>query len=149
MTDEKQKKVGVGIGVMILNEEGKLLLGKRNEDSSKADSELQGEGTWTMPGGKLHFQESFEETAIRETLEETGIKVETPKVICVNNDKIESTHFVTIGLLIENCNQTPRVIEPDEITEWKWFSLENLPEKIFFPSKKVLENYKQKRFYLK
>lgn len=28
-----------------------------------ADSELHGEGTWTMPGGKLDFGESFMDAA--------------------------------------------------------------------------------------
>ena len=55
--EEKKKKVGVGFGVMMLNKEGRVLLGRRNEDPEKADSELKGEGTWTMPGGKLEFQE--------------------------------------------------------------------------------------------
>jgi len=58
MADDK--KIGIGLGVMMLRE-GKVLLGKRHEDSEKADSELHGEATWTMPGGKLHFEESFEQ----------------------------------------------------------------------------------------
>ena len=52
--------VGVGFGVMILRE-GKVLLGQRHVDPVKASSELHGEGTRTMPGGKMHFHESFEE----------------------------------------------------------------------------------------
>ena len=32
----------------------------------KASSELHGEGTWTMPGGKMHFHEEFEDAAKRE-----------------------------------------------------------------------------------
>ena len=55
-------KVGAGFGVMLFKE-GKILLGRRHADPEKADSELNGEGTWTMPGGKLHFGESFEEGA--------------------------------------------------------------------------------------
>ncbi len=66
--------IGVGFGVLLLKD-GKMLLGKRHEDPSKASSALHGEGTWTMPGGKLHFRESFEEGAKREVLEETGIKL--------------------------------------------------------------------------
>lgn len=72
-------KPGVGFGVMILKE-GKVLLGKRHEDPEKADSLLHGAGTWTMPGGKLHFKESFEEGAYREVLEETGIKIDPDKL---------------------------------------------------------------------
>ncbi|KKU14935.1 MAG: hypothetical protein UX22_C0014G0002 [Candidatus Jorgensenbacteria bacterium GW2011_GWA2_45_9] len=59
---EEKKKVGVGVGVIILKE-GKLLLGKRCEDPEKAYSLLNGTGTWTMPGGKLDFGETFENGA--------------------------------------------------------------------------------------
>jgi 8-oxo-dGTP diphosphatase len=147
------KKPGAGFGVMILKNE-KLLLGKRNDNAEKASSELHGEGTWTMPGGKLHFLENFEDGAKREVLEETGIKLENAKVICVNNDTAKDAHFITIGLLAEAgkdfiLDAEPIVMEPEEITEWKWFSLDNLPEKLFNPSKKVLENYKSGKFYIK
>ena len=141
------KKVGVGFGVMILKE-GSVLLGKRHVDPTKADSELHGEGTWTMPGGKLEYGESFEEGARREVSEETGISLSDVKVICVNNDKNKHAHFVTIGLFSEKFSGEPKVMEPDEITEWRWFDLNKLPHPIYFPSAKVLENYKQKRFYI-
>jgi len=144
----EEKKIGVGFGVMMLNKDGKILLGKRNEDSDKASSELSGEGTWTMPGGKLHFQESFEEGAKREVAEETGILLTDVKVICVNNDKTKTAHFVTIGLFSDNFDGEPKVMEPDEITEWGWFNPEELPEKIYFPSLKVLGNYTQNKFYI-
>lgn len=45
-------KIGLGVGVLIMSE-GKVLLGLRNPDLIKAGSELQGQGTWTMPGGKV------------------------------------------------------------------------------------------------
>jgi len=142
------KKPGAGFGVLMLNKEGKVLLGRRHEDAEKASSELSGEGTWTMPGGKLHFQESFEEGAKREVMEETGIKLNSVEVICVNNDMTGKAHFITIGLFSDDFEGVPKVMEPDEITEWKFFDLDNLPEKIYFPSAKVLENYKQKKFYI-
>ena len=143
----ERKKLGVGFGVMILKNR-KILLGRRHEDPEKADSELGGEGTWTMPGGKLEFGESFEEGAIREALEETSIKIKNPKVICVNNDKNEKAHFITMGLLVTEFEGTAQALEPEEITEWKWFKSEELPKNIFPPSMHVLENYKQKRFYI-
>jgi 8-oxo-dGTP diphosphatase len=132
----ENKKVGVGFGVMILRE-GKVLLGKRHENPEKADSELAGAGTWTMPGGKLHFGEKFLEGALREVKEETGIDVNSAKVICINEDMVEGAHFVTIGLLCEDFSGEANVMEPDEITEWNWFSLNDLPEPLYFPSEKV------------
>lgn len=144
---EEKKKVGVGFGVMLLKN-GKILLGKRHEDPEKADSELHGCGTWTMPGGKLEYGESFEEGAIREIKEETDINLNSSKVLCINNDKNKHAHFITIGLFSEDFDGEPKVMEPDEITEWQWFDLNNLPTPLFFPSAKVLENYKQNKFYL-
>ena len=144
---KKEKKIGVGFGVMLLKDR-KILLGRRNEDTKKADSELRGEGTWTMPGGKLEYQESFEEGARREVIEETGIILKNVKVICVNNDKNEYAHFVTIGLFSKDFEGEAEVLEPKEITEWNWFASKNLPKNIFPPSKKVLKNFKARKFYL-
>ena len=143
---ENKKRVGVGCGVMLLKD-NKVLLGKRHEDPDKADSELHGEGTWIMPGGKLHYGETFEECARREVREETGMKLKKVKVMCVSNDKNEHAHFVTVGLFSDDFKGEPKVMEPDEITEWKWFALDKLPEKMFFPSAKILENYKKDVFY--
>jgi ADP-ribose pyrophosphatase YjhB (NUDIX family) len=145
---KKQKKVGAGFGVMILKDK-EILLGRRHEDPDKADSVFKSAGVWTMPGGKLDFGESFEEGAEREVMEETGIKIYNPKVICVNNEKNQHAHFVTIGLLVTDFEGEPKVLEPDEITEWKWFKSKDLPENIYPPSKSVLKNFKAKKFYLK
>ncbi|NQU99046.1 NUDIX domain-containing protein [Candidatus Woesearchaeota archaeon] len=140
------KKIGVGFGVMILRD-GKVLLGRRHDDPEKADSLLEGAGKWTMPGGKLHFGETFEEGAKREVMEETGIKVKSMKVITLTNDIVEGAHFVTTGFLCEDSEGEAQVLEPDEITEWKWFDLNELPSPIYFPSEKVFENYKEGVFY--
>jgi 8-oxo-dGTP diphosphatase len=144
----KDQKIGVGIGVMILRE-GMILLGKRNDDPEKADSELHGEGTWTMPGGKMEFGESFEETAVREVLEETGLTIEKEnlRLISVSNDRKEDAQFVTLGFLCENVSGEPKVMEPEEITEWKWFELDKYPLNIFFPSEEIINNYFDNRIY--
>ncbi len=146
MTTEK-KKVGVGFGVMIIKNE-KILLGRRHSDSNKADSELHGEGTWTMPGGKLEYGESFEDGAKREVFEETGIRLKNVKVICVNNDQNEYAHFVTVGIFADDFEGKPIVKEPDEIVEWRWFELDSLPQPLYFPSAKIINNYKKGLFYL-
>jgi len=142
-------KVGVGFGIMLLNRDGQVLLGKRHVDPEKADSELNGAGTWTMPGGKLEFGESFEEGARRELMEEAGMYLERVKVVCVNNDKTDDAHFVTVGMFSEYFRGEPRVIEPDEITEWQWFDLSDLPSPMFFPSSRILENVELNRIYVK
>lgn len=141
MTDEK-KRVGAGFGVMILRD-GKILLGKRHDDPEKASSELHGERTWTMPGGKMEFHETFEDMAYRETLEETWLQVnkDTLKVISITNDIVHDSHYITIGFLCEDVEGEPQVMEPDEITQRQRFSLDNLPSPLYRASEKVLKNY--------
>jgi len=136
----------VGVGVLILKD-NKVLLGKRHEDYLKADSELNGAGTWTMPGGKLEFGETFKEAAKRETKEETGIKLNKVKVICVNNDRTKTAQFVTIGLLAQEFTGKPKAKEPEKITTWHWFEPEELPSPLYPPSAKILEKYQQGDFY--
>lgn len=147
LTMEEKKKIGVGFGVLVLRD-GKILLGRRHDDPEKASSLLNGAGTWTMPGGKLEFGESFEEGAKRETLEETGLGLNNISVICVNNDMVETAHFVTIGMFCDDSVGEPEVREPDEITEWHWFDLEDLPSPLYVPSARVLENYAKNIFYV-
>lgn len=144
--NNSNKKPGVGVGVMVLKG-NKVLLGKRHIDPQKADSELHGEGTWTMPGGKLDFREGLEDAACREVLEEAGVQIdkEKLKIISVGNEIVEDAHFVTIGFLCRNFDGGPKVMQPDEIIEWRWFELDNLPTPLYSPSEKILKKFVQKR----
>jgi 8-oxo-dGTP diphosphatase len=143
----ENKKVRVGFGVMMMRDY-EILLGRRHSDPAKADSELHGEGTWTMPGGKLEFGESFAEGARREVKEETGMELGQANVICVNNDKVPDAHFVTIGFFSKDFQGEPKVMEPDEIVEWRWFDLKDLPTPLYFPSKEIINNYQKGQFYI-
>lgn len=145
MNNIETKKPRVGVGVMLLKD-NKVLLGKRHEDPKKADSELRGEGTWTMPGGKVDFQETVLDAACREAFEETSIKIDKKnlEILTVQDDIVPDSHFVTIGFLCKNFQGDAKVMEPDEITEWKWYNLDSLPEKIFPPSQKMLNKYLNK-----
>lgn len=64
------KRPAVGVGVLIFNDKKQMLLGKRKGS--------HGAGTWCNPGGHLEFGESFEQCAIREVEEETGLKIVDP-----------------------------------------------------------------------
>ena len=144
----KKHITGVGIGVMLLKN-NKILLGLRNADPKKADSELHGEGTWTMPGGKINFGEKHKDAAYREVLEETEIRINKEKLrmICVNDDILSDVHFVTIGYLCTDFKGEAKVKEPEEILKWKWFDLDKIPENIYFPSKKIIERYSSDFFH--
>jgi 8-oxo-dGTP diphosphatase len=144
----KNKTVMVGFGVMLLKK-NKILLGMRHPDPSKADSELHGEGTWSMPGGKIDFGESFEDVCYREVLEETGIKIDKKslKLVSLANDIGTDAHFVTIGFLSKKFKGKPKLMEPDEWVCWKWINYNKLPNKMFFPSVELLNNYLNHTIY--
>lgn len=144
---EEKKRVGAGFGV-ILEKDGKILLGMRHPDPDKADSVFRSAGGWCLPGGKLEWGETFEEGAIREVKEETGITIKNPKVISVHNCKNEHAHFMTVGLCASEWEGEPAVMEPDEIITWEWFDIHDLPQPRYFPSFEVIENYLQKKFYI-
>lgn len=133
----------------MLSRNGKILLGQRHADPVKASSEMHGEGTWTMPGGKLNFGETLKAAAVREILEETGIKITEAdlKLISLSDDILPDVHFVTAGFLCDSFIGEARVTEPDEITQWQWFSLDNLPAPVYPPSKKVLNSFITGRIY--
>ena len=144
----EKKRVGAGFGV-ILEKDGSILMGKRHPDPDKADSAFRSAGEWSLPGGKLEWGERLEDGAVREVKEETGIAIRDPRVVSVHNCMNEHAHFVTVGLVARSWTGEAQVMEPDEMTEWGWFSLDALPQPLYFPSAEVIENYKQKKFYIR
>ncbi len=146
--NQEKKKVGTGFGV-ILEKDGKILMGMRHPDPDKADSAFRSAGEWCLPGGKLEWGESFEDGAVREVKEETGITIKNPEVISVHNCMNEHAHFMTVGLIAHEWEGEASVMEPDEIVEWKWFDLSDLPSPRYFPSFEVIGNYLEKKFYIK
>ena len=87
---ENRPKVGTGV---IIIKDGKVLLGKRIGP--------HGFGNWCFPGGHLEYGESWEECAIRETLEETGLKIKNAHFVAVTNDiySSENKHYITLFML--------------------------------------------------
>jgi len=144
----ENRKMGIGFGIMMFKN-NQVLLGQRHDDPEKASSLLHGQGTWTMPGGKLDFGEDLKQAAIREVLEETGIEIkkENLKLISLTNDVVSDAHFVTVGFLCQEFEGEAKVMEPDEITKWQWFDLNDLPQPMYFPSEKIIKNYLAKEIY--
>ena len=136
MTTEKDI-IRYGVGVWLFNQSGQVLMGLR---LSK-----HGFNTWSAPGGKPEQGETFEDTAVREVFEETGIKINKTdlKHIATTDDRFPESHFQTEHFRVNNVKATPVVIEKDKCAKWQWFDLNNLPNNLFLSAQNLL---KQKVF---
>lgn len=124
----------VGVNVFVIRN-GELLLGKRKNAA--------GDGEWGLPGGHLEHCETFEECAVRELLEETGLRADGVSFIGVTHQaKISGEkHYVNFGFLAHNSQGDVVCNEPEHCYEWKWFSLHMLPEPLFFGHKDLIINH--------
>lgn len=146
---EETKKMGIGVGIIVLNANNETLLLLRNEDQILADSDMRLEGTYTLPSGKVKFGETFEEAGKRKLKEETGLDVNTEdlKVISLSSDINEYAHYATIGLIANNYSGNFKLKESKEFTNYGWYKLDNLPNNLCLPSKAIINNYLNKKIY--
>ena len=134
-----EKYVKVGIGVMILDG-NKILLGHRSKNK-KDTGEIYEVDCWTIPGGKQEYDETFWEGAKREVKEETNLDVDDLELYSVSDDIQPDRHYITLHIIAKKHSGELKVMEPTKEDEWQWFDLDNLPEKLYTPSKKFIEEY--------
>lgn len=111
-------------GVAILDQDGRILLGRRRDDQN-----------WCLPGGRLEPGESFADCARRECLEELGHEVELDGIIAVlSNPETQVHHYPDgqaiqlVGIVFRGHLATRRGVGDGEITEIDWFTIASLPE---------------------
>ena len=131
----------VGIGVLIVNSEGKVLIGRRQGSHAQY---------YSIPGGHLELGETFEEAAAKEIKEETGLEIIEPKVFCVTNNlrtyREEGKHYISICLLVTKYNGVPVNLEPEKCLGWIWSDPHNLPQPHFDASENAIRCYLENSF---
>jgi len=131
MKNVKYPRVGIGIG--ILDSDGRILLLRRNKAAGK-------NWEWQFPGGGVEFGETLEECAIREAKEETDLDIKNPEIfIALDSEITEESHWVGIGLKTTQFSGTPKVTEPHNFTECRFFTFDDLPDNIYIPSFKMIK----------
>lgn len=87
-------------------------------------------GTWSLPGGWCDVLESVKSNAIKEVKEETGLDIETVKIIAIQDRNKHNKPQYAYGIckVFVLCNVVGgKFVENIETTEIKYFSLEELP----------------------
>mmetsp|Transcript_34273 Transcript_34273/g.61837 ORF Transcript_34273/g.61837 Transcript_34273/m.61837 type:complete len:140 (-) Transcript_34273:2438-2857(-) len=123
----------VGVGVLVFKGD-RVLLGKRLGSL--------GEGLYALPGGHLEFGESFEDCAIREVEEETGININKSSfVYAINTVFNEKAHYATIFMKTSVTEDTEAQLrEPNKCEKWIWSKINELPNPLFSPLQALLDS---------
>lgn len=124
-----------GVGIMIIDQQKRIFVGKRIDNHSDA---------WQMPQGGLDAGETEDEALLREMKEETGISSHEVKILSQSSKhyyynlpyKLQKKFWGGKYLgqkqrwyLIEFCGDEKNIdvaTEDPEFSEWKWISKENL-----------------------
>jgi 8-oxo-dGTP diphosphatase len=122
-------------GVLITDGNGKVLMARRKYPPRV--------GGWTLPAGFMEPGEGPDECAIRETLEETGLKVKLNGVLnAYKGGDDPRSRVVLIIYLAEIISGEMR--PSDDVSELAYFDLDNPPDNIAFNSHiKALAEYKE------
>src|SRR3989441_5457572 len=100
----------VGVSVLVMNGD-RVLLEKRQH--------THGAGTWGPPSGHIDFGEAPEETAVRETKEETGVSISDVKFRVITNDVFvaEQKHYITLWFDAKYVSGEAKALAPEEESE--------------------------------
>ena len=114
--------------ILVLNELDRVLMQEFQESD--------GRRFWVTPGGGLEPGESFEQAAVRELLEETGLKLERVgnpiwerrKTLVLSDERVrfDERHFLVRVSGFELSGENPDELEREMILRHRWWSLEEL-----------------------
>lgn len=118
---DEQEVIFVGTGVLIVDEQGRVLIAERTDNQE-----------WCIPGGSLEVGESLTHCAVRETYEETGIVIQendlilnaavsVPEIIIKNGRNI---HIVSVSYWTKVYDNTDMQMDSREFTKYGWFTKE-------------------------
>ncbi|WP_257219897.1 NUDIX hydrolase [Acinetobacter sp. YH12239] len=131
----------IGVGIMLIDQRQKVLLGYRNKNDEPA--------SWCFPGGKMDAHESIEDAAVRELLEETALDLSQyiesiqplNTIIDQDSEAVKVTFGTIYQLLDERLKTQICVTEPEIFERWEWFSFDELPQPLFPETEVMIRHF--------
>ena len=121
------------VAAIIKNEDGKILLTRRNVEPFK--------GQWCLPGGHIDEFENTREAAVREAKEETGLNFEA-EFFTYTDEIIPELNWHAVVMVFTGNGKGELAAQEREVTDIKWFTLDearSLP--LAFVHNKILDEY--------
>ena len=121
---ELYNNIASAVGVVIFNKKGEVLLEKREREPRK--------GYWVFPGGFTDPDETGEQAAVRECMEETGVSPLDVRYLASfpNNYEYKGHLYKTCDMfftarLPENAHFA---VQKSEVADLKWFKADSIEE---------------------
>ena len=107
------------VRVIVYRDDGKILLVRSRFSRQK----------WALPGGGVNRNESYEQAAVREVLEEIGLKIHNLRYLGKANSHESYAKFLVrvFAAHASNCDIKCNF----EIMEARWFNMNYLPEEYY------------------
>lgn len=141
--DKKLFKRNVPSGAIIFNDKKEILMSQRFNDKSSWH------GRWQFPGGTIEFGEDPSKTAIREALEEVGVKIELlsnfPIVMNYSN-QTSNEDYICIAYPAKYIEGEIDVSKDKATSNAKWFRYEDIDFENCLPFTKEMLNIAIKNF---
>lgn len=116
----------VSIDLIVRNDQGEVLLGKRNNRPAR--------GYWFVPGGRIRKSERSRDALARIAQEELGIGAVDGKLLGVFDHLYEDnvfsipglgTHYVALGYQLDISNAVA-IVQDSQHAELKWWTVDSL-----------------------
>lgn len=126
----------VGAGVLVMDEQHRLLLGKRTDNHQ-----------WGIPGGSMEPGETLEETARREALEETGLAIGELKLFGVFSGPDffytypSGDQVYNVSIIYESHDFAGQMGKNGEHSAFRFFAVDEIPEEISPPVKPIIQEW--------
>ena len=121
MQGDRHPRLGA---IAVVLHEGKVLLARRKKEPDA--------GLWGFPGGHVEWGETAMDAAVRELLEETGVRAEAVEylsnadVIIRKGDAVV-TQFLLAGVLCRFVEGTPQAA--DDVSDAAWIDVSDVLER--------------------
>jgi 8-oxo-dGTP pyrophosphatase MutT (NUDIX family) len=135
-------RVRLGVGVIIEDSRGWILLEKRSDN-----------GMWGPPGGGIEPGESVAQAAVREVREETGLTVEVTRLLGVYSEPLD--RIVTyrdngdvrhlVDVVVQGVIRSGTLAPSAESEALAFFSPTGLPAEVTPPARQPLEDFTARR----